>query len=90
MSLTLKVPQIGESIQEATIGIWKKAEGEWVQADEPLVEIESEKATLELPAPAAGVLKKILRNQGDTVKIGEVVAEIDDAVAADLFGCGIE
>jgi len=79
MSLELKVPGIGESIQEATVGLWKKAEGDYVSVDEPLVEIESEKATLAVPAPAAGVLKKILRKQGDTVTIGEVLAEIDDA-----------
>src|SRR5450432_1569235 len=82
MSLTLKVPSIGESIQEATVGIWKKAEGDWVELDEPLVEIESGKATLEIPAPAAGVLKKILRRQGETVAIGEALAEIDDTARA--------
>jgi len=78
MSLTLKVPSIGESIQEATVGIWKKAEGDWVELDEPLVEIESEKATLEIPAPGAGILKKILRRQGETVAIGEALADIDE------------
>jgi 2-oxoglutarate dehydrogenase E2 component (dihydrolipoamide succinyltransferase) len=79
MALTLKVPSIGESIREATVGVWKKAEGDWVEVDEPLVEIESEKATLEVPAPGAGILKRILRQQGDTVAIGEALAEIDDA-----------
>jgi 2-oxoglutarate dehydrogenase E2 component (dihydrolipoamide succinyltransferase) len=79
MALTLKVPSIGESIREATVGVWKKAEGDWVKVDEPLVEIESEKATLEVPAPAAGILKRILRQQGETVAIGEDLAEIDDA-----------
>jgi len=83
MSLELKVPGIGESIQEATVGLWKKAEGDFVAIDEPLVEIESEKATLEVPSPGAGVLKKILRKQGDTVTIGEVLAEIDDAAKPD-------
>ncbi len=82
MSLMLKVPSIGESIREATVGVWKKAEGEWVDIDEPLVEIESEKATLEIPAPAAGILKKILRRQGETVAIGEALAEIDDTARA--------
>lgn len=77
MSLKLKVPSIGESIQEATVGAWKKAEGDWVEMDEPLVEIESEKATLEVPSPAAGVLKKILRQQGETVAIGDPLADID-------------
>jgi 2-oxoglutarate dehydrogenase E2 component (dihydrolipoamide succinyltransferase) len=80
MALTLKVPGIGESIQEATVGVWKKAEGDFVKTDEPLVEIESEKATLEVPSPGTGLLKKILRKQGDTVAIGEALAEIDDTV----------
>ncbi|MES1205873.1 MAG: 2-oxoglutarate dehydrogenase complex dihydrolipoyllysine-residue succinyltransferase [Pseudomonadota bacterium] len=79
MSLTLKVPSIGESIREATVGVWKKAEGDWVNLDEPLVEIESEKATLEVPSPAAGVLTKILRRQGETVAIGEALADIDES-----------
>jgi 2-oxoglutarate dehydrogenase E2 component (dihydrolipoamide succinyltransferase) len=78
MSLTLKVPSIGESIREATVGAWKKAEGDWVNLDEPLLEIESEKATLEIPSPGAGLLKRILRHQGDTVAIGEALAEIEE------------
>jgi 2-oxoglutarate dehydrogenase E2 component (dihydrolipoamide succinyltransferase) len=78
MSVTLKVPSIGESIREATVGIWKKAEGDWIKLDEPLVEIESEKATLEVPSPSSGILKKILRQQGDTVAIGEALADIDE------------
>ena len=79
MALTLKVPSVGESIQEATVGVWKKAEGDFVTVDEPLVEIESEKATLEVAAPATGLLKKIVHKQGDTVAIGDVLAEIDDS-----------
>ena len=79
MPLTLKVPSFGESIREATVGIWKKAEGDWIELDEPLVEIESEKATLEIPSPSAGVLTKILRRQGETVAIGEALADIDNA-----------
>src|SRR6185369_17105096 len=82
MALTLKVPGIGESIREATVGVWKKAEGDYVALDEPLVEIESEKATLDVPSPGAGVLKKILRRQGETVAIGEALAEIDDTAKA--------
>ena len=61
MSLTLRVPALGESVREATLGAWKRAEGDEVAADEPLVEVESEKATLEVPSPGAGVLRKILR-----------------------------
>jgi len=86
MALTLKVPSVGESIQEATVGVWKKAEGDFVTVDEPLVEIESEKATLEVAAPGTGLLKKIVHKQGDTVAIGDVLAEIDDTVKAEAGG----
>src|SRR3954447_25131098 len=77
MALTLRVPALGESIREATLGAWKRAEGDEVAADEPLVEVESEKATLEVPSPGAGVLRKILRQSGETVSVGDVIAEID-------------
>jgi 2-oxoglutarate dehydrogenase E2 component (dihydrolipoamide succinyltransferase) len=77
MSLTLRVPALGESVQEATLGAWKRAEGDEVSADEPLVEVESEKATLEVPSPGAGVLRKILRKSGETVAVGDAIAEID-------------
>jgi len=79
MSLSLKVPTIGESISEATLGAWKHAEGDYVNVDEPLVEVESEKATFEVPSPGAGILRKILRKAGDTVTVGEVIAEIEPA-----------
>jgi len=79
MSLSLKVPTIGESISEATLGAWKHAEGDYVNVDEPLVEVESEKATFEVPSPGAGILRKILRKAGDTVSVGEVIAEIEPA-----------
>src|SRR4051794_20427617 len=78
-SLALKVPTIGESISEATLGAWKHAEGDYVNVDEPLVEVESEKATFEVPSPGAGILRKILRKAGDTVSVGEVIAEIEPA-----------
>src|SRR4029453_2140906 len=77
MALTLRVPALGESIREATLGAWKRAEGDEVTADEPLVEVESEKATLEVPSPGAGVLRKILRKSGETVAVGDPIAEID-------------
>ncbi len=79
MALSLKVPTIGESISEATLGAWKHAEGDYVNVDEPLVEVESEKATFEVPSPGAGILRKILRKAGDTVTVGEVIAEIEPA-----------
>jgi 2-oxoglutarate dehydrogenase E2 component (dihydrolipoamide succinyltransferase) len=82
MSIPLKVPSLGESVTQATIGAWLKKEGEPVQADEPLVEVESEKATVALPAPAAGILRKVLRNSGDTVAVGEVIGELEEGAAA--------
>src|SRR4029078_12568864 len=77
MALTLRAPALGESIREATLGAWKRAEGDEVAADEPLVEVESEKAPRECPSPGAGVLRKILKKRGETVAVGDVIAEID-------------
>jgi 2-oxoglutarate dehydrogenase E2 component (dihydrolipoamide succinyltransferase) len=85
-SLQLKVPTVGESISEATLGAWKHAEGDYVQVDEPLVEVESEKATFEVPSPGAGILRRILRQPGDTVAVGEVIAEIEPGAAAQAGG----
>src|SRR4051794_6712025 len=86
MPLTLRVPALGESVQEATLGAWKHAEGDEISADEPLVEVESEKATLEVPSPGAGVLSRILRKAGETVAVGEVIAEIDQVGQAAQAG----
>jgi 2-oxoglutarate dehydrogenase E2 component (dihydrolipoamide succinyltransferase) len=77
MFIDLKVPSLGESIAQATVGAWLKREGDAVAADEPVVEVESEKATVALPAPAAGVLRKILKPSGATVSIGEVIGEME-------------
>jgi 2-oxoglutarate dehydrogenase E2 component (dihydrolipoamide succinyltransferase) len=88
MSLLLRVPALGESVREATLGAWKRAEGDEVAADEPLVEVESEKATLEVPSPGAGVLRKILRKAGETVEVGEAIAEIDQIAAGDASAKG--
>ncbi len=67
---------------QATVGAWLKKEGDPVQADEPLVEVESEKATVALPAPAAGVLRRVLKRTGDSVAIGEVLGELEEGAAA--------
>src|SRR6266568_1814709 len=83
MAIELRVPALGESITQATVGNWLKKEGDAVQADEPVVEVESEKATVALPAPAAGVLRKILKASGTNVAVGEVIGELEaGAVAA--------
>ena len=82
MTIQLKVPSLGESISQATIGPWLKGEGDAVAADEPVVEVESEKATLAVPAPAAGVLRRILRRAGETVAVGEVIGEVEEGAVA--------
>uniref|UniRef100_UPI002FCD22CA biotin/lipoyl-containing protein n=1 Tax=Anaeromyxobacter terrae TaxID=2925406 RepID=UPI002FCD22CA len=83
MSIQLKVPSLGESVTQATIGAWLKNEGERFQVDEPLVEVESEKATVAVPAPAAGVLRRVLKRTGDTVAVGEAIAELEEGAAAE-------
>src|SRR5512135_1333644 len=75
--IELRVPALGESITQATVGAWLKKEGDAVQADEPIVEVESEKATVALPAPAAGVLRRILKQSGAEVAVGEVIGELE-------------
>lgn len=76
MSEKVKVPTVGESITEVTIATWLKKDGDYVEMDEVIAELESDKATFELPAPKAGALK-ILKQEGDTVPIGEIICEID-------------
>src|SRR5512138_3909125 len=88
MSIQLKVPSLGESVTQATVGAWLKKEGDAVAADEPLVEVESEKATVALPAPAAGVLRKVLKATGEAVGIGEVIGELEEGAAAAKGGNG--
>jgi 2-oxoglutarate dehydrogenase E2 component (dihydrolipoamide succinyltransferase) len=73
----VKVPQLSESVSEATLLDWHKKEGEPVKRDENLIDIETDKVVLELPAPADGVLVKILRQSKDSVGSGEVIAQID-------------
>jgi 2-oxoglutarate dehydrogenase E2 component (dihydrolipoamide succinyltransferase) len=77
MAIELKIPQIGESISEVEIGDWLKKEGDDVAKDENVVTIESEKATVELPAPDAGKISKILKRKGEIAKVGEVIGFVD-------------
>ena len=79
MALELKVPAVGESITEVMVGTWKKREGDVVAIDESIVEIESDKATVELPAPAAGVVSKILKASGEKAVVGEVIGYMEPA-----------
>ena len=82
MATEIKVPTLGESVSEATVAQWLKQEGEAVAADEPLVELETDKVTLEVNAPAAGVLKKISVQAGDNVEVDAVLGMLDEGAEA--------
>jgi 2-oxoglutarate dehydrogenase E2 component (dihydrolipoamide succinyltransferase) len=77
----IRVPTLGESVTEATIGKWFKKPGEAVAVDEPLVELETDKVTIEVPAPAAGVLSDIAAKDGETVAVGAVLGQIKEGAA---------
>lgn len=76
MGVPVKVPSVGESITEVTIATWTKKDGEFVEMDEIIAELESDKATFELPAPESGILK-IIKKEGDVVPIGDLLCEIE-------------
>ena len=82
MSVEIRVPTLGESVTEATIGQWFKQVGDRVNADEPVVELETDKVTIEVPAPAAGVLEAIAANPGDTVNVGALIGAIGAGVGS--------
>jgi 2-oxoglutarate dehydrogenase E2 component (dihydrolipoamide succinyltransferase) len=81
MSIEIRVPALGESVTEATVGKWFKRSGEAVNVDEPLVELETDKVTVEVPAPASGVLGDILVQSGSTVAVGSLLAALRDSSA---------
>jgi 2-oxoglutarate dehydrogenase E2 component (dihydrolipoamide succinyltransferase) len=81
MAIQVKVPTVGESITEVTVANWTKNDGDTVQMDEVIAELESDKATFELTAPAAGVLR-IKKQSGETVPIGELICEIEESAGA--------
>src|SRR5512143_857629 len=78
----IRVPTLGESVTEATIGKWFKQPGEAVAVDEPLVELETDKVTIEVPAPAAGVLSDVAAKNGDTVAVGALLGQIKESAGA--------
>lgn len=86
MAVDIVVPPLGESVTEATIATWHKKEGDYVEADEMLVELETEKVTLEVNAPAAGVLSKVSVGEGDTVEVGTVIGTVDDSASKPAGG----
>ena len=84
MLIEIKVPQLSESVSEATLLAWRKKEGEAVKRDENLIDIETDKVVLELPAPADGVLSKIVKGDGGTVKAGDIIALLDTEAKASV------
>ncbi len=81
MLIEVKVPQLSESVAEATLSAWHIKEGDAVSRDQNLIDIETDKVVLELPAPAAGVIVKIIKGNGETVVSGEVIAQLDTEAA---------
>lgn len=82
MAIEVKVPVLGESITEATVGQWLKKPGEAVAADEPVVSLETDKVAIDVPAPAAGVMGELVVAEGDTVEVGAIIAYIQDGAGA--------
>src|SRR6202012_4901867 len=77
----IRVPTLGESVTEATIGRWFKKAGDSVAVDEPLVELETDKVTIEVTAPTAGTLGEIIAKDGETVAVGALLGQINDGAA---------
>lgn len=81
MPVELKVPQSGESITEVQIGQWRKSVGDYVEVDEVLVEIETDKAAIEFPAPVSGTLTQIIKNDGEEAAVGDVIGLMEEGAA---------
>ena len=79
MAISVQMPALGESVTEGTVTRWLKQEGDTVEVDEPLLEVSTDKVDTEIPSPAAGVLKKIVAQEDDTVEVGGELAVIGDA-----------
>ena len=82
MTIEIKVPSLGESVVEATVAKWYKKEGDAVALDEPLLELETDKVTLEVPAPSNGRIEKIGASEGSTVEVGAILGLIDENASA--------
>src|SRR5688572_15421816 len=82
MTVEIRVPTLGESVTEATVAKWLKQPGERVERDEPVVELETDKVTLEVPAPQAGVIGEIQAEEGSNVAVGAVLGIITDGAVA--------
>ncbi len=90
MLIEIKVPQLSESVTEATLLAWQKQVGERVAEGENLIDVETDKVVLDLPAPKSGVLTRIIKHEGDRVTSGEVIAELDTEAAASVAAAKAE
>ena len=88
MSVSVSMPQLGESVTEGTVTRWLKKEGERVEADEPLLEVSTDKVDTEIPSPAAGVLRGISVGEDETVEVGAQLAVIEESADAPAGGSG--
>ncbi len=86
MSVSVSMPQLGESVTEGTVTRWLKKEGERVEADEPLLEVSTDKVDTEIPSPAAGVLREIAVGEDETVEVGAQLAVIEEGAGAGPAG----
>ena len=82
MSEKITVPTLGESVIEATVSKWLKSKGEKVSADEPLVELETDKVNVEVPSPISGILGNITVKEGETVNVGSLLGTVDSSGAS--------
>ena len=86
MSEKILVPALGESINEATVVKWLKNVGESIEADEPLVELETDKVNLEVPSPVSGILSEIKARDGEVVEVGSILGEVtNDDIVNNIF-----
>src|SRR6266849_6435430 len=83
MTVTVSMPQLGESVTEGTVTRWMTKEGEHVTADEPLLEVSTDKVDTEIPSPASGILRGIAVDEDETVAVGAQLAVIEDPALAD-------
>ena len=82
MAIEITVPTLGESVSDATVARWIKASGDNVAADEPIVELETDKVTLEVPSPVAGQLGDIVAAEGAVVEVGAILAHLEEGASA--------
>src|ERR671924_1519939 len=89
-TIEIQMPQMGESVTEGTVLEWHKQEGEFVEEGETVVEVSTDKVDAEVPAPASGVITKILKGQDETIEVGGVLAELDPSAQPSGDGASAE